>query len=197
MLSQYKSYFEETLQPVAKALRFIHPNFLTVIGIIPQLLFFYLMSQHNYGWAVIALAFSFIDMLDGMIARATHRVSAFGGFLDSVFDRLSDFLIISAFYVAGLVNLPLTATLLVSSFMVSYIRSRGSLASGGKLKFEVGWIERPERIILLFFVIVLQISIPNAQISGHSLAEVLIFFLTILTVITFFQRMSHAYDKLD
>jgi len=196
MLSRYKNYFEETLQPVAKSLRFLNPNFLTLIGIIPQALFFYLMRGHNYGWAMVALAFSFIDMLDGMIARLNHQVSAFGGLLDSVFDRIADFLIIWAFYVAGLINLELALVLVVSSFLVSYIRSRGSLASGGQLKFEAGWIERPERIIFLFFVIILQIAFPTAHIGSRSLTSSLIYVLTVLTIFTFFQRLWYAYKKL-
>src|SRR5204863_475926 len=112
MLSKHKNILEKNLSGVARHLHWVNPNLLTLIGIIPQVAFFFLMRSHFYGWAALALALSIFDVLDGVVARASGRVTAFGAFLDSTFDRIADFLIIWAFYVAGLVPLNLIIILL-------------------------------------------------------------------------------------
>ena len=177
-------------------LGWIRPNTLTLVGIIPQALFFYFMNSHQFGWAAVALVFSIIDMLDGALARSQNRVTAFGGFLDSTLDRVADFLIIGGFYVAGLVNLPTTAILLCATFLISYTRSSAGLNSNGKIKFDQGLIQRPERIIFLFFVIILRIFFPTAAFQGLALSEILITILTILSVYTLGERIWYAYKKL-
>ncbi len=179
------------MQGLAKYLKWISPNTLTLVGIIPQLLFFYFMMNHQYIAAAIALAASCIDMLDGLVARALGMVTRFGGFLDSTTDRIADFLLVAGFYAAGLIDLKLAALLLLATYMISYVRSRAELAAEGKMKFDHGLIERPERIIFLLLVLVLQIIFPDSN-----LAVPLIWILTILSIFTFFQRVWHAYKKL-
>lgn len=196
MLSAYKNYFEPRLQGLAKTLRWINPNVLTLIGIIPQALFFILMQKHLYGLAAFALVFSVFDMLDGLIARMNNKTSRFGAFLDSTIDRISDFIIISAFYASGIVGLKLTALLVLASFLSSYARSRGELASGGEIKFNIGLIERTERIVILFLIVVFLIIFPNTGWLGLSLTEILFTVLVMLSFYTFFQRVWYAYKKL-
>jgi len=52
-------------------------------------------------------------MLDGMVARKYHKVTAYGGFLDSTMDRVADFLIITAFSFGGIVRWEIVAPLLL------------------------------------------------------------------------------------
>lgn len=196
MLSKYKVYSETKLQTLAKNLSWINPNFLTVLGIVPAVLFFVFMQDGNYPLAAIMLALTSIDMLDGIIARANNRETAFGGFLDSTLDRVSDFLIIAGLYAGKLVGLEIAAVLLLTTFLISYVRSRGELASNSAIKFDVGLIERPERIIFIFIVLVLQIFLPNALVSGMSLTNALLYLLTLLSIYTLTQRISYAYETL-
>ena len=165
---------------------------MTFIGIIPQIAFFLLMRGSLFGWALLALALSFIDMLDGLAARANDRVTAFGAVLDSVLDRVADFLIIGGFYAGGLVSLNLAAMLLLAAYLTSYIRSRAELAADGKIKFNNGLIERPERIIYLFVVLALHLVFPNAT----NLVYNLVILLTILSFVTVCQRLWKAYERL-
>src|SRR5262249_47979839 len=80
------------------ALTRISPNVLTFIGLvinsIAAILFGYANSQNYprmflYAGLVIIGAGIF-DMVDGRVARATNKVTTFGGFFDSVIDRYSD-----------------------------------------------------------------------------------------------------------
>jgi len=137
----------------------ISPNVLTflglVINIIAALLFGYAevgnqAAMFRYAGLVIIGAGVF-DMVDGRVARATGKVTSFGGFFDSVIDRYSDV----ALYFGLLVYyaranrffyLVLTAVVMVTSVMVSYTRARAESLIGS---CKVGFMERPERIVLV------------------------------------------------
>ena len=127
------------------------PNILTFIGFIINLVAAYLFAYGYFRWAacVIILAGLF-DMLDGRVARVTHRVTPFGGFLDSVLDRYSDLsLLIGLLVFYGRINrfwyVTLVAVGMIGSVMVSYTRAR---AENLIPSCKVGFLERPERVVL-------------------------------------------------
>ncbi|MDQ6672369.1 MAG: CDP-alcohol phosphatidyltransferase family protein, partial [Chloroflexota bacterium] len=132
--------------------------------------------------------FSATDTLDGALARATDRVTVFGAFLDSVCDRYAE-----AAVFLGLVwwfqttvnslGVALAYLALVGSVMVSYARAR---AEGvGLQAADVGWFQRPERIILLGMGLLIAQFIPGALI-------VVLGLLAILTTVTVLQRVRHV-----
>src|SRR5205814_3351269 len=141
------------------ALTRISPNVLTfmglVINVIAAVLFGYANPDNQqrlfvYAGLVIIGAGVF-DMVDGRVARATNQVTVFGAFFDSVVDRYSDVALFfgllvfyaraSRFFYVGLV-----AFVMVSSVMVSYTRARAESLIGS---CKVGFMERPERIVLI------------------------------------------------
>jgi CDP-diacylglycerol---glycerol-3-phosphate 3-phosphatidyltransferase len=91
------------------------------------------------------------DLLDGPVARIQKRVSMFGGFLDSIFDRYADLILFLGLLVYyARVNRFLYAVLagvaMAGAVMVSYAKARAeSLAP----RSEVGFWERPERLVLM------------------------------------------------
>jgi len=91
------------------------------------------------------------DLLDGPVARLQGRVSLFGGFLDSILDRYDDlilFLGVLVFYarVNRFLDVFVAGAAMAGAVMISYARARAeSLAP----KFEVGFWDRPERIVLM------------------------------------------------
>ncbi|MBI2836416.1 MAG: CDP-alcohol phosphatidyltransferase family protein [Chloroflexi bacterium] len=111
-------------------------------------------SGHFIIAAIIGLVGSFLDMLDGALARYTNRVTRFGAVLDSMLDRTSEaalFLGIMAYYLFNPQSLSgigvmLAGATMVASFLVSYVRAR---AEGIGLKCEVGLLTRTERVGLL------------------------------------------------
>lgn len=130
----------------------LSPNVLTVIG-------FFLnvgvgivlaMGQISVGGVLVLFASAF-DMVDGALARATKRVSVFGAFLDSTLDRYSEAVLLLGLTVylsqtGSTIEVFLVFLTLVGSLMVSYTRAR---AEGLGLKCEVGFLARPERLIIL------------------------------------------------
>jgi CDP-diacylglycerol---glycerol-3-phosphate 3-phosphatidyltransferase len=91
------------------------------------------------------------DLLDGPVARFQGRVSMFGGFLDSIFDRYADlilFLGLLVYYshVNRFGYAMLAGAAMAGSVMVSYAKARAeSLVPSA----EVGFWERPARLVLM------------------------------------------------
>jgi CDP-diacylglycerol--glycerol-3-phosphate 3-phosphatidyltransferase len=90
-------------------------------------------------------------MVDGRVARETNRVTRFGGFFDSVIDRYSDlalFMGLLVYYASinRFFYIVLTAVVMTGSVMVSYSRARAECTIP---QCKVGFLERPERIVLI------------------------------------------------
>lgn len=130
----------------------IHPNALTLIGLLINIGAAVLLAQGRFfaaGWVITGAAI--FDMVDGRVARETNQVTRFGGFFDSVIDRYSDLgLLMGLLVYYANINRPfyvvLTAIVMTASVMISYTRSR---AENTIPKCKVGFLERPERIVLL------------------------------------------------
>src|SRR5271167_1189480 len=130
----------------------ITPNMFTFLGLAVNswAAALFAMGMFRQAAAVLFLA-GFLDMADGQVARRVGRVTAFGAFLDSTLDRYSDLALYMGLVVYyTLIGRPfymaLAAVAMASSFMVSYSRARAeSLIPTCK----VGFMERPERLVLL------------------------------------------------
>ncbi len=141
------------------ALTRVSPNVLTFIGLVINIaaatLFGFANAENQrrmflYAGLVI-LGAGIFDMVDGRVARATGQVTTFGAFFDSVIDRYSDvalFFGLLVFYARAnrFFYLVLVAFVMTGSVMVSYTRARAEALIG---KCQVGFMERPERIVLV------------------------------------------------
>ncbi len=136
----------------ALALSRIHPNVLTFIGLVINIWVAVLFAAGRFRTAgVVLIGAGLFDMVDGRVARETNRVTRFGGFFDSVLDRYSDLAVLMGLlvYYASINRffyIVLTALAMTGSVMVSYTRAR---AENAIPKCKVGFLERPERIVLL------------------------------------------------
>lgn len=133
----------------------VHPNLLTTVGVTINVLCGVLFGMGEFFYAgIVLIGANIFDMLDGNVARRTGNVTKFGGFLDSSLDRLSDmvaFLGIMVFYAGNtpqhsIVNVILGGVAMIGSVMVSYTTAR---SEGLGVKANVGFLQRPERIVLL------------------------------------------------
>src|SRR6516225_3371410 len=176
------------------ALTRISPNVLTFIGlvinIIAAILFGYANSQNYprmflYAGLVIIGAGIF-DMVDGRVARATNQVTSFGGFFDSVIDRYSDvalFFGLLVFYARAnrFFYVVLVAFVMTSSVMVSYTRAR---AESVIPQCKVGFMERPERIVLVILGALFNRMGP------------VLWIIAVLSTITIIHRIRYTYQQL-
>ncbi len=178
------------------ALTRISPNFLTFIGLCINLVAAYIFGHANvtnagrmfmYGGCVI-IAAGLFDMVDGRVARRTNRVTVFGAFFDSVIDRYSDVVLffgILVFYarINHFRYVVLTAFVMVTSLMVSYTRARAEALIGS---CKVGFMERPERIVLIIL---------GALFYHWSVMAPVLWVLAILSTLTVIHRITYTYQN--
>ena len=129
----------------------IHPNILTFTGVVINALAGWALALGLFRWAgVIMIGANIFDFIDGKVATETGNVSQFGGFWDSVIDRFSD-LALSVGLICLYASMARTDYVLITSVamvfatMTSYTRAR---AESLLPKCKVGFMERPERIVL-------------------------------------------------
>jgi archaetidylinositol phosphate synthase len=196
MLSVFKPISEKALQPIARPLRNVSPNIITLFGVVFPVVFFVLIIHGLYWYALVVFILNAVDMLDGIVARSQHKVTAFGGFLDSTVDRFADFMILVAFGFANLVPWGIVLTLVLLTYLISYIRSRTELAAKGTLVANVGIMERTERLVVLFIGLLLYTLLPHVALAAHNILSLTFLLLIVLSAVTVVQRVTFAYEKL-
>ncbi|CAN5708894.1 CDP-alcohol phosphatidyltransferase family protein [soil metagenome] len=130
----------------------IHPNTLTFIGVLINIAAAWALALGKFVTAgLIMVVANIFDFIDGKVAVELGEVSQFGGFWDSVIDRFSDLsLFIGLIYLYSQLGrtdyVMITALAMMFAIMTSYTRAR---AESIIKKCKVGFMERPERIVLL------------------------------------------------
>jgi archaetidylinositol phosphate synthase len=87
------------------------------------------------------------DVLDGAVARRTGRSSVRGDFLDHVFDRYADVLLVAGIAVSGFAYPPLALFALVSLLLTSYMGTQAQAVGQGRLYG--GLLSRADRLLIL------------------------------------------------
>jgi CDP-diacylglycerol---glycerol-3-phosphate 3-phosphatidyltransferase len=130
----------------------IHPNTLTLIGVLINVGAAWALGYGHFKLAfAIMLVANIFDFIDGKVAHLLQLQSAFGAFWDSTLDRFSDLALLTGliflYSKLGRSDYVMVAALtLIFSIMTSYARAR---AESLVQKCKVGFMERPERIVLL------------------------------------------------
>jgi CDP-diacylglycerol--glycerol-3-phosphate 3-phosphatidyltransferase len=129
----------------------VHPNTLTLIGVIINVAAAWALGLGRFMPAfAIMLVANIFDFIDGKVAYQLQLQSAFGAFWDSTLDRFSDLALLTGliflYSKLGRTDYVMVAALaLIFSIMTSYARAR---AESLVAKCKVGFMERPERIVL-------------------------------------------------
>lgn len=109
------------------------------------------LDTNVFTWAAIIMFVGcMFDMLDGQVARLGGMTTRFGAMLDSILDKYTEMVTLLAisFYFFAIdedVWGGLTFFSTVGGIMVSYVRAR---AEGVGLECKVGFMQRPERIVV-------------------------------------------------
>ena len=144
------------------------------------------------GWLLMGGVFLLLaglcDVLDGDVARRLGKASRFGAFIDSMLDRMSEFV-----YFGGIlmyvvrrpsgfeVYEPVVIVLaLMGSVLTSYARAR---AEGVGIECKVGVMERPERIALMAI----------GLMAGYRFLMAVMILLAATSLYTVFQRIRHVH----
>jgi CDP-diacylglycerol---glycerol-3-phosphate 3-phosphatidyltransferase len=178
------------------ALTRISPNALTFIGLIINIIAAFFFGQANatnagrmfFYAGLVIIGAGIFDMVDGRVARRTNQVTLFGSFFDSVIDRYSDVVLffgILVYYARSnhLRYVVLTAFVMVTSLMVSYTRARAEALIGS---CKVGFMERPERIVLVIL---------GALFNYWGVMAPVLWVLAVLSTMTVIHRIQYTYEK--
>jgi phosphatidylglycerophosphate synthase/putative flippase GtrA len=146
------------------------------------------------GWLYVGAGLC--DFFDGSVARRSGRATRGGAVLDSVLDRYIESAVLVGlawFYRDRWVLVPVLAAL-TGSLLVPYVRARGE-AIGAKLS-DVGFMQRPERVIILGATVslspILEVLIaPDDPRPIHRLAVVGIVLIALGTHVTAASRTKY------
>jgi CDP-diacylglycerol--glycerol-3-phosphate 3-phosphatidyltransferase len=129
----------------------IHPNVLTLVGVLINIAAAWALGLRRFVLAgVVMIVANIFDFIDGKVAHELQLQSRFGAFWDSTLDRFSDLALfmglIYLYSTLGRTDYVMIAGItLIFTIMTSYARARAeSLVE----KCKVGFMERPERIVL-------------------------------------------------
>jgi CDP-diacylglycerol--glycerol-3-phosphate 3-phosphatidyltransferase len=181
------------MDPIARAVARtgITPNGVTALGFAGNCVAAALAARGALLAAgLMMLVGSGLDLIDGALARATGRVTAFGAVFDAVLDRYSEAVVLLGLliYEADRDANPEVALLfaaLTGSVLVSYVRA---LAETSGLTLREGLFTRAERVLLTAFALVLAPWLPVAL-------TVALWVLAVLTNVTALQRLYHVRVK--
>jgi CDP-diacylglycerol--glycerol-3-phosphate 3-phosphatidyltransferase len=136
----------------------VTPNALTACGVLlcaiaSIVVVFENRNQILFYWlgAVLFVAGSILDILDGALARAGGKSTPFGAFIDSTTDRVSEgFMLAAIAYVFSRhgrdVFVVVAVAAVAGSFLVSYTRARAEALG---LQGAVGIGSRAERVVVI------------------------------------------------
>lgn len=171
------------IEPVADWLvqRGVSPNAITTVGTLCSVAggVIYGTGHIRTGGWFLGLTALF-DVLDGEVARRTHRSSTFGAFYDSTLDRVADGFVLGGLAVffttrpgwVGTTMVVVCLLGLIGTYVTSYARARAE-ALGFDAK--VGVLQRPERVVLL--------SAPQA-FFGLALGGIVLIAIIVLVTVT-------------
>jgi len=136
---------------------------------------------------VLILAGGFFDLVDGVVARHRGIATRFGAFLDSTLDRWTDVVLLVGISVrfaheGAPQHVALAGFALVTTVLVSYTKARAELVLE---HFEIGLLERAERVVILAAGAIFGLMVPALWIVAVG------------STITFVQRFTLAYREMQ
>ncbi len=169
------------------------PNQWTLSSLIPALLCFYFLIQLNF---LLALVFfvvtAFIDLIDGAVARVQGKTTKKGAYLDTIVDRYAELIVFLGLFVISFPNFYLSSKTwilfcLFGSLMTTYAKAAAKEKLLLESELKGGLMERPERLILLFLII----------LSGIFSLQYIVYLLALFAVLTnlsALQRIMKAFS---
>ena len=153
VLDRYRKAADWFLVPVASRMLRVNPNLVSWIAFIAAVdagLLFFLGGPRFLGLAlVLILVNSYLDALDGKIAKMAGKASPRGDFLDHVLDRYADVFILGGIaFNAMYCHLWVGTLALLGVLLTSYMGTQAQAVGQGRVYG--GILGRADRLVLLF-----------------------------------------------
>ena len=156
MLNNLRDSLKPVLQKIGKsfAATGLSPNVFTCIGLV---LAFTASIIYGIGYeyslilgGIALLVSGIIDIVDGQVARYANKISKSGGFLDSIFDKISEVAIFFGILIGNYTEPYLVFSAITLSLLVSYARAKADVAGIGMQGIGIG--ERAERLLVIAII---------------------------------------------
>src|SRR5450759_1860636 len=159
------------------------PNTITLIRISVVPFLFILLSSPNEFWslilAILFVAASITDLVDGYIARKYRLVTTMGKFLDPIADKLIVNTAMILMIPIGRIPAWIVAITIMRDFIVDGIRS---IASSEGFYIHASPLGKQKTIAQLFAVTALMIYYPFFGINAHLVGMVILYIAFLLTL---------------
>jgi phosphatidylglycerophosphate synthase len=191
MFGKLRAKYEVLMRPVGESLGNlgIKPNILTTLSLLVAVAAGVAYAYRSPIIGAVGLIVSgVLDMLDGAVARATHRSTRFGAVFDHVLDRYGEFFALVGIGVGGLSSWLWVVFCLFGMVMASFTRAKAE-SVGGLKSCTVGIAERQEKLIILLIGSILQPYIDGALMAA-------IIAVGALSHITVVQRLNYTFNKI-
>ncbi len=189
MLAEKREQFKSLERVIGKTFsRFLTANQYSGLAILMALICFGFLIKNNLVMALIFLFIaSFLDFIDGAVARKTKTASPKGAYLDTVLDRYVEAIVLLGFLFLDLPEVLLPSHIwillaLFGSLMTTYAKAAGKEKGILEKELKKGLVGRGERMILEFLALFLGIF--NLQCVTY-----LIITLAVLSNFTALQRI--------
>jgi CDP-diacylglycerol--glycerol-3-phosphate 3-phosphatidyltransferase/archaetidylinositol phosphate synthase len=136
---------------------------------------------------------SFLDAMDGIMARHMQTASSKGDFLDHVIDRYSDIFVICSIFLAGHVQWQIGLAAIVGVLLTSYLGTQAQALDIGR--YYGGIMGRADRLILIIAASLIYFLYPSL-IYGFSVLGWVIVIIAVGSHITAIQRIYHIWKQL-
>lgn len=165
VLERYRGLADVFLVPVASRMPAVNPNtvsWLAFLAAVGAGIALYIGGGVFLGLALLLiLVNSFLDALDGKIAKMSGRASARGDFLDHVLDRYADVFMLGGIAFGGLYcRLTIGTLALLGVLLTSYMGTQAQAVGQGRIY--AGILGRADRLVLLFLGGLVQLLVAPA-----------------------------------
>jgi archaetidylinositol phosphate synthase len=195
MLDTKRSWFKSLEKVIGKMFSALPltPNQYTLLSLMAIITAYFIIQQLFWLGITFFLIASFLDFIDGAVAREKNVSSKVGAYLDTILDRYVEGIIL-----LGLLFVPLPIIFGAPGYVWIYLTMFGSVVTtyakaAAKEKDLVnqelkgGLLSRAERLILIFLVLILLALYPN-----YYYATAILFLIAILANFTAIQRIYSA-----
>lgn len=169
----------------------LSPNQYTILSVIFATLSFFYLTDNNFIGALLSfLLASFLDFIDGAVARITKKASKKGAYVDTICDRYVEGIILLGFLFLTFPSLLLPSEVWIflaffGSLMTTYSKAAAKEKGLVEKELKRALFSRAERLILISIVMIL-------GIFNSSLIIYPIIILAIFSNISAFQRIYLA-----
>lgn len=196
MLDTKRSWFKSIEKIIGKMFEVLPltPNQYTLLSGVMAIISAYFIIQQHFWWAILFfLIASFLDFIDGAVAREKNMSSKVGAYLDTIFDRYVEGIILfgllfvnlpSIFFAPGYVWVYAT---MFGSVVTTYAKAAAKEKDLVNQELKGGLLSRAERLILIFIALILAAIYPD-----YYYTVAVLFIIAILANFTAIQRVWSA-----